>query len=41
MGIPKVKWAKIVKIDHIVVQEGVLESAETILACFSNVSLLL
>ena len=32
MGIPKVKWANIVKIDHIVENEGVLESADAILA---------
>ena len=32
MGIPKVKWANIVKIDHIIVQEGLIESVDAILA---------
>ena len=32
MKIPKVKWAKNIKIDHIMVKEGVLESADASLA---------
>ena len=32
MGIPKVKWANIVKIDHIIGQESLIESADAILA---------
>ena len=32
VGIPKVKWTKNIKIDHIMVKEGVFESADAILA---------
>ena len=32
LGISKVKWTKNIKIDHIMVKEGVLEPADAILA---------